>query len=109
VFLAGRETTTGVLGNGLLELYSARNAGQLALVRDQRQAIFPATVEEMMRHSGSVHTIWRVANEDFERSGRIIGKDDRIITVLAAANRDPDVYPDPDQDQAPFQERSDVA
>ena len=51
----------------------------------------------MMRHSGSVHTIWRVANDDFEQSGRRIGRNQMIVAALAAANRDPEVYPDPDR------------
>jgi pimeloyl-[acyl-carrier protein] synthase len=95
VFVAGHDTTAGVLGNGVLELYSAHNAETLGLMKAERDAVMDAAVEEIMRFGGSVHTIWRVADQPIEQNGRQIAKDDLIVVCLAAANRDLAVYPDP--------------
>ncbi|ONH27989.1 cytochrome P450 [Pseudofrankia asymbiotica] len=95
VFLAGHQTTASAIGGGLLQLFSERNAAQLAAVRAGRPKILPAAVEEIMRYSGSVHAVWRVADADFSRRDKQIRRDDTIVVALGSANRDPGVFDAP--------------
>src|SRR5207245_5042443 len=65
-------------------------------VRDDLSLI-PSAVEEMLRYeSPSQHTA-RMAPEDREMGGKQIRKRQAVIAVMAAANRDPERFPDPDR------------
>lgn len=92
--VGGQETTTNLIGNGLLTLL--RNPAQLAQLRDDPSIIEPA-VEELLRYeSPSQHTA-RLAPEDVMLGGKLIRKRDAVMAVMAAANRDPERFPDPDR------------
>jgi cytochrome P450 len=91
---AGNETTTCLLGNGLAALL--RNPEQLALLREDPSRI-PDAVEEFLRYDSPVQFLGRVAAEDVELRGKTIRKGDMVLVVLAAANRDPERFPDPDR------------
>jgi cytochrome P450 len=92
--VGGQETTTNLIGNGLLTLI--RNPQALARLRDD-PAILESGVEELLRYeSPSQHTA-RLAPEDVELGGKHIAKRDAVIAVMAAANRDPERFPDPDR------------
>ncbi|MGW1198790.1 cytochrome P450 [Streptomyces sp. NPDC002536] len=90
---AGHETTTNLLGKGLLALLA--HPEQLALLRE-RPELLPAAVEELVRHDSPVQMISRWAHRDDEIGGRTIKKGDKVTMVLGSANRDPDHFTDPD-------------
>ena len=91
--VGGQETTTNLIGNGLLTLL--RNPAALAQLRDD-PSIIEAAVEELLRYeSPSQHTA-RIAPEDCELGGKTIRKGSAVMAVMAAANRDPARFADPD-------------
>ncbi len=92
--VGGQETTTNLIGNGLLTLL--RNPEQLARLRSDSEIIHSA-VEELLRYeSPSQHTA-RLAPADVELGGKQIRKKQAVIAVMAAGNRDPERFPDPDR------------
>jgi cytochrome P450 len=92
--VGGQETTTNLIGNGILSLL--RNPAQLEKLR-QNPSLIPSAVEELLRYeSPSQHTA-RVAAEDTELGGKLIRKRQAVMVVMAAANRDPERFPDPDR------------
>jgi pimeloyl-[acyl-carrier protein] synthase len=92
--VGGQETTTNLIGNGLLTLI--RNPAALAQLRDDPSIIEPA-VEELLRYeSPSQHTA-RLAPDDLVLGDKRIRKRDAVMAVMAAANRDPARFPDPDR------------
>ncbi|GAA1380109.1 cytochrome P450 [Pseudonocardia kongjuensis] len=87
LLFAGHETTTNLIGNGVL-----------ALIRHPGQAPdAPGTVEEVLRFDGPAKTIARLMIADVELGGRTLRRGDRVFLCPAAANRDPEVFPDPDR------------
>jgi amino acid adenylation domain-containing protein len=92
--VGGQETTTNLIGNGLLTLL--RNPEEMMRLRSDLSLI-PSAVEEMLRYeSPSQHTA-RLAPSDRELGGKQIRKRQAVIAVMAAANRDPERFPDPDR------------
>lgn len=93
--VGGQETTTNLIGNGILTLL--RNPEQLHQLRSNLATLIPSAVEELLRYeSPSQHTA-RLAPADTELGGKLIRKRQAVIAVMAAANRDPDRFPNPDQ------------
>jgi pimeloyl-[acyl-carrier protein] synthase len=96
--VGGQETTTNLIGNGLLTLL--RNPDEMRRLRrdclsDNPSLIQPA-VEELLRYeSPSQHTA-RLAPADTILGGKEIKKRQAVIAVMAAGNRDPERFPDPD-------------
>lgn len=94
LLVAGHETTVNLIANGTLALL--RHPGQLARFRaDLAQA--PAVVEELLRYDPPVQLSGRVALEDAEVAGQHVRAGEAVLLLLGAANRDPDVFPDPDR------------
>ena len=92
--VGGQETTTNLIGNGVLTLL--RNPPQLEKLRSDL-ALVPSAVEEMLRYeSPSQHTA-RLAPDDTTLGGKQIRKRQAVIAVMAAGNRDPERFPDPDR------------
>ena len=92
--VGGQETTTNLLGNGILTLL--RNPDVMQDLRADLSVIGSA-VEELLRYeSPSQHTA-RLAPEDTEIDGRRIRKRQAVIAVMGAANRDPQRFADPDR------------
>jgi cytochrome P450 len=92
--VGGQETTTNLIGNGILALL--RNPDQLEKLRNDLSLI-PSAIEELLRYeSPSQHTA-RIAPEDAELGGKLVRKGQAVIAVMAAGNRDPERFPDPDQ------------
>jgi cytochrome P450 len=92
--VGGQETTTNLIGNGILTLL--RNPEQLEKLRSN-MSLIPSAVEEMLRfESPSQHTA-RLAPEDTTLGGKRIARRQAVIAVMAAGNRDPDRFPDPDR------------
>src|SRR6185369_10317079 len=94
LFSAGHETTVNLIGNGLLALL--RHPEQKQLLQEDPNLIQSA-VEEFLRYDGPVQLTGRGAKEDVEIGGKRILQGERVMTVLAAANRDPAQFPDPDR------------
>jgi cytochrome P450 len=92
--VGGLETTTNLIGNGLLSLL--RNPAELERLRRDPELI-PSAVEEMLRYeSPSQHTA-RLAPQDLELGGQRIRERQAVIAVMGAANRDPARFPEPDR------------
>ncbi len=94
LFGAGHETTVNLIGNGLIALH--RNPEQLALLR-ARPELIPNAVEELLRYDSSVQLTGRVALEDVDVAGHHIAAGEQVLTLVGAANRDPEVYERPDE------------
>jgi cytochrome P450 len=93
LFIAGHETTMNLIGNGTKALLENRDQWE-RLVADPSLAA--SSVEELLRFDGPVHLTGRVATEDIEVRGHQFEKGEQVVTLVAAANRDPERYDDPD-------------
>jgi cytochrome P450 len=94
LFGAGHETTTNLIGNGLLALH--RNPDQWERLKAD-PSLIPNAVEELLRYDSSVQLTGRMTHAEIELSGVRLGPGESIIALLGAANRDPAQYPDPDR------------
>jgi cytochrome P450 len=92
--VGGLETTTNLITNGILSLL--RNPDQFARLRADKD-VMPAAVEELLRYeSPSQHTA-RLAPDDVVLGGKLIRKRQAVIAVMAAGNRDPERFAEPDR------------
>ena len=92
--VGGQETTTNLIANGVLTLL--RHPDQMDKLRADLSLV-PSAVEEMLRfESPSQHTA-RLAPSDRQLGGKLIRKRQAVIAVMAAGNRDPERFPDPDR------------
>jgi cytochrome P450 len=94
LFGAGHETTTNLIGNGLLALH--RQPDQWERLKADPSLIANG-IEELLRFDSSVQLTGRVAKENVEVGGVTIPAGDSVIMLLGAANRDPAQYADPDR------------
>lgn len=94
ILIAGNETTTNLIGNGLLALM--RHPDQLARLRADPDLIRFA-VEELLRYDSPVQATFRIAREETSIGDVPIGRGERVTVVLGAANRDPAQFPEPDR------------
>ncbi len=92
--IGGHETTTNLIASGFLTLL--RNPASLEQLRSHPE-IAASAVEELLRYESPVQHTARIAPADTELGGKTIRKGSRVVAVLAAANRDPDRFPDPDR------------
>ncbi len=92
--VGGQETTTNLIGNGMLTLL--RNPEQADQLRAHNE-IMPEAVEELLRYESPSQQTARLAPSDTMLGGKQIHKRDAVIAVMAAANRDPGRFPDPDR------------
>ena len=94
LFIAGHETTQNLIGNGMLAVL--RHPDQLARLRDD-PSLAKGAVEEMLRYDGPVQLTARHLLEDREVGGRGLHKGQTAVLLLAAADRDPGQFADPDR------------
>jgi pimeloyl-[acyl-carrier protein] synthase len=94
LFLAGHETTSNLIGNGIAAL--AAHPGERTRLQQEPERIGTA-VEEFLRFESPVQATRRIALAECEIRGRPIRRGDRVVTVLGAANRDPRVFQEPDR------------
>jgi cytochrome P450 len=92
--MAGRVTTAHLIGNIVLRLL--RHPDELALLSSRPERLASA-VAELSRLESSAQYVARVAAIDLDIDGHLIKRGDRVLIVLAAANRDPVQHADPDR------------
>lgn len=91
---AGDQTTTNLIGNGTLALL--RHPDQLRRLQ-QDSTLICSAVEELVRYDTPTQIIIRVVAEAVKIGGQTLAEGDLVYLVLAATNRDPDRFADPDQ------------
>jgi cytochrome P450 len=94
LLFAGHETTANLIANGLVLLFE--HPDQMALLRDD-PGLTPSAVEEMLRCDGPAGVVGRVTTEPVEVAGHPVPAGKHIYLALMAANRDPEVFADPDR------------
>ena len=94
LFGAGHETTTNLIGNGLLALHRQRDQWE-RLKADP--GLIPNAIEELLRFDSSVQMTGRATMTDVEIGGVTLPAGESVVQLLGAANRDPAQYPDPDK------------
>jgi cytochrome P450 len=94
LLVAGNETTAHLISSGMLVLL--QKPGESARLRSD-PSLLPSAVDEMLRYTGPVHTTRRTAREDVQLGDAEISRGEVVVGVLAAANRDPEKYADPDR------------
>jgi cytochrome P450 len=93
LLVAGHETTVNLIGNGTLALL--QNPDQLQKLKDDPSLIKPA-IEELLRYDGPVETSTeRFAREDVAIGDTVIPKGEMVMVVIAAADHDPERFPEP--------------
>ncbi|MGS2589760.1 cytochrome P450 family protein [Streptomyces hebeiensis] len=100
LLFAGFETTINLIGNGMYALL--RNPDQKALLQQALERgdsrLLETAVEELLRYDGPVElATWRYATRPLRIGGQDIGQGEPVLVVLAAADRDPDRFADPDR------------
>src|SRR5213595_2973580 len=94
LLIAGFETTIGLIGNGVRALVG--HPAELAKLRAQ-PGLVASTIEECLRYDGPIVLTARVLHADAEFRGTMIPRNAMVWGMLAAANRDPAVFPEPDR------------
>ncbi|MCY3755767.1 MAG: cytochrome P450 [Alphaproteobacteria bacterium] len=94
LLVGGNETTTNLIGNGMLALLD--NPDQLARLRADPDLV-PGAVEELLRFDSPAQTTFRRALTDCALNGFEVRARDNVAVLIGAANRDPDVFEEPDR------------
>lgn len=94
LFIAGHETTTNLVGNGVLTLL--RHPEQLARLRAE-PGLGASAVEEMLRFEGSVNFLARHPTAPYRVGEVTMQPEDTVFFMLGAANRDPAAFADPER------------
>jgi len=93
LYVAGHETTTDLIGNGTLALL--RHPEQLRRWRAE-PGIAESAVEELLRYDPPTQMSRRTALADLDLGGQAISTGEQVVVLRGAANRDPEVFADPD-------------
>ena len=91
---AGNETSVNLIGNGVLALLD--HPEQLERLRADPELI-PGAVEELLRFDSPVQTDFRSVLADCEVNGQALRQREHVVLLLGAANRDPELFEDPDR------------
>jgi cytochrome P450 len=94
MLFGGIETTEGMIANAVLHLLSNRE--QLALVMADRE-LLPNAIEESLRLEPAAAMVDRYATTDVSLGGASVRRGELVRVSVAAANRDPATFPDPDR------------
>jgi cytochrome P450 len=92
--VGGQETTTNLLGNGMLTLM--RQPDRMAELR-ARPEVMESAVEELLRYETPSQHTGRICERTTVLGGQVIPQGAPVLAVMAAGNRDPDRFPDPDR------------
>jgi cytochrome P450 len=94
LLLAGHETTINLLCNGTLAFL--RHPDQWALLKQNPAGLAKPATEECLRYDAPVKSIQRIAAQDVEMRGKVVRQHDRIRWFISSANRDPEVFKNPE-------------
>lgn len=94
LFGAGFETTANIIGNGLYALHA--HPDQWARIVADPSGMATGACEEALRHQSSLIATYRTALVDTTICGQPISAGQRVLTLIAAANRDPRKFADPE-------------
>ncbi len=94
LLVAGNETTTNLIGNGMLAL--GRNLDQFDALK-RSPAMLPRAIEEMLRYDGPVQSTVRFTTGAVQLGGTEIPAKTIALMIVAAANRDPAQFEDPEK------------
>ena len=94
LLVAGNETTTNLIGNGMLAL--GRNPDQFDALK-RNPAMLPRAIEEMLRYDGPVQSTVRFTKQPMQLGGTEIPAKAFALMIVAAANRDPAQFKDPEK------------
>ncbi len=95
LLLAGHETTINLICNGTLSFI--QHPDQWALFKKDPAGQAKWATEECLRYDAPVKSIQRLASQDLEMRDKVMRKDDRIRWFISSANRDPNVFADPEK------------
>ncbi len=95
LLLAGHETTINLICNGTLSFI--QHPDQWALYKKDPAGRAKWATEECLRYDAPVKSIQRLASQDLEMRDKVMRKDDRIRWFISSANRDPNVFADPEK------------
>ena len=94
ILIAGNETTTNLIGNGLFALL--KHPEQLERLRREPE-LMESAIEEFLRYDSAVQTDGRTALEDIDWHGQTIKKGQQVILLLGGANHDPAQFDRPER------------
>jgi cytochrome P450 len=94
LLVAGFETTVNLISNAVLALLG--HPAQWRALCDDPEGLAPRAVEEVLRWDPPVQRTGRVALEPLELAGKPVRKGQLVVTLIGAANRDPEVYDRPE-------------
>ncbi len=94
LLVAGNETTRNLIGNGMLALL--KNPAQLQRLREHPE-LLDSAINELLRYDSPVQIDARNAIGDVEIGGKRIAAGQRILAIVGAANRDPEIFANPDE------------
>ncbi|MGE5762965.1 MAG: cytochrome P450 [Mycobacterium leprae] len=94
LLVAGHETTVNLIGNGMLALLT--HPEELRRLRND-PSLIECAVEEMLRYDSPVQAQPRAVTQDLELRGIGLRRHDVVLPMFGAANRDPAVFPNPDE------------
>lgn len=92
--VGGLETTTNLIGNGLLSLL--RNPRELQMLR-ANPSLYPSAIEELLRYESPIQYTSRLAPADVDLGGRLVRRRQAVIALVGSANHDPERFRDPDR------------
>jgi len=95
LLLAGHETTINLICNGTLAFL--QHPSQWALYKEDPAGRAKWATEECLRYDAPVKSIQRLASQDIEVRDKVMRKDDRIRWFISSANRDPNVFAEPNK------------
>ncbi|MUM17733.1 cytochrome P450 [Mycobacterium sp. CBMA271] len=93
IAVAGHETTANLLGTAMLRLLTPFPDGSRLL--DQCAGVDNALITELLRLDGPVQAVGRVATQRHDLDGAHISIGEQALVIIAAANRDPDIFDNP--------------
>jgi cytochrome P450 len=94
LLVAGFETTVNMIGNGTVALLGEQDNWERLRAEP---SLIPTAIEEMLRYDSPVQATQRTATEAVEVDGTVFQKSSTIIVFIGGANRDPDVFDQPDR------------
>ena len=95
LLVAGHETTINLICNGILSFI--RHPEQWELLKEDPAGRTVRATEECLRYDSPVKSIQRIATQDVELRGKVIHQADRVRWFITSANRDPEVFPEPER------------